>query len=121
MKRVHKANLKTLEFSYRPYTISAKVNMGPFFIAFGVLLRLSINSALTWNDLDSRKWEIRKEYIDLIYPVLMISNGFMTGTMKPLSKKTYNILLIGHGGGIISSFFSTLDYVKVGDFIYSLY
>ncbi|PAV89264.1 hypothetical protein WR25_21227 isoform E [Diploscapter pachys] len=81
-------------------------------IAYYVLLRLSINSALTWNDLDSRKWEIRKEYIDLIYPVLMISNGFMTGTMKLLSKTTYNILLIGHGGGIISSFFSTLDYVK---------
>ncbi|KAL6743413.1 hypothetical protein Aduo_016455 [Ancylostoma duodenale] len=77
----------------------------------GLLLsdaRLRIPEPLTFQLLDTSKWQLDRLSIRLNYAQTMISGLFFSGAVEYNSTKKYDIVLMGVAGGVINNFLRTM-------------
>ncbi|EYC37175.1 hypothetical protein Y032_0817g2509 [Ancylostoma ceylanicum] len=77
----------------------------------GLLLsdaRLRIPEPLTFQMLDTTKWELDRLSIRLNYAQTMISGLFFSGAVEYNSTKKHDIVLMGVAGGVINNFLRTM-------------
>lgn len=66
------------------------------------------NLALSFQMLDTTKWQLEKSSIRLNYARTMISGLFFSGAVEYNSSKKYDVVLMGVAGGVINNFLRTM-------------
>ncbi|KIH42428.1 hypothetical protein ANCDUO_27587, partial [Ancylostoma duodenale] len=61
---------------------------------------------LTFENVDTRTWQVDKTWAHLYYARLMITGAFFSGALESGSTATQKVLILGLGGGVINNFFS---------------
>ncbi|CAD6191155.1 unnamed protein product [Caenorhabditis auriculariae] len=68
---------------------------------------------ITWRSADTRKWRVNKLVVDARYAKVMVAAGFFMESLDFDEGKHQEVLMAGLGGGVISNFFSQIDYLNI--------